>query len=333
MKLLRRIIIAQAFALLAFGFAMIIAVALAGQVWQAACVIVVTAPFVCLVFWVSARWALRPATEIMKTVRAAERGRLSRLDAHQGPPEMRNLIASLNTTSENLRISEGRHRHATADFAHQMRTEVQLLSARIDRLAAYLTREGGTAYAQTKQTATRLHCLLTGKLEEATGGTEPQPVEVDVAAVVHARSEAWSAMVAHRGASEIRCGTVDHATIVTAPGTLEHLIDIFLDNAVKHSKSTPGQEIVITARVETGGEVAIRVIDGGPGMTAAQRERATARGWKADPVDGTGLGLSIADVLVKSNRGRLEFRPVPSGHGLDACVRFPVIVNGRHPGT
>ena len=67
----------------------------------------------------------------------------------------------------------------------------------------------------------------------------------------------------------------------------------------------------------------LHVVDLGPGMSEADRERAFDRFWWAAGThhDGTGLGLPIVRHLVRVSGGETTLRPAP-GSGLDACVRL-----------
>jgi signal transduction histidine kinase len=78
-----------------------------------------------------------------------------------------------------------------------------------------------------------------------------------------------------------------------------------------------------------GGWSALHVVDDGPGLDPAQRERAFDRFWRAPSVDGdarfggTGLGLAICRRLVEADGGTIELREAAGG-GIDAVVRYPV---------
>jgi signal transduction histidine kinase len=99
------------------------------------------------------------------------------------------------------------------------------------------------------------------------------------------------------------------------PGALEQIIDNLVANALR--VSPPGTTLTRAPGAE------LHVIDQGPGMTAADRERAFDRFWRASGShhDGTGLGLTIVRHLVRASGGEITLHAAPGG-GLDARVHL-----------
>ncbi|WP_258575281.1 sensor histidine kinase [Streptomyces shenzhenensis] len=111
------------------------------------------------------------------------------------------------------------------------------------------------------------------------------------------------------------------------PGALEQIIDNLLANALR--VSPPGTTIALhrVPRAE------LHIVDQGPGMSDADRERAFDRFWRSSdsPHDGTGLGLPIVRHLVDASGGTITLHPAP-GTGLDAHIRLqPVTPQTRGP--
>ena len=72
----------------------------------------------------------------------------------------------------------------------------------------------------------------------------------------------------------------------------------------------------------------LSVEDDGPGIDAAQRERALARGERLDEsVPGSGLGLAIARELAALYRGTLSLGDAPLG-GLQVTLTLPAAQGG-----
>ncbi|HTN97794.1 MAG TPA: HAMP domain-containing sensor histidine kinase [Nordella sp.] len=98
-----------------------------------------------------------------------------------------------------------------------------------------------------------------------------------------------------------------------------------LSNAAKFSPN--GGRIAVMARHRENGEIAVSVIDNGPGMPEEEIETAMeafSRGSLAvkKAVDGAGLGLPIVKGLIAMHGGSLALRSKP-GHGTEATVIFP----------
>jgi signal transduction histidine kinase len=330
MTILRRIELAERVAALLVALVACLPFAVDGN-WVCTLWSFASLPFICVLSGAAARWALSPFQAMVDRMSQLQHGEIDRLEAHTGPPEVRQLADWLIAIAESRIIRDGNNTIAVADLAHQLRTQLQLLGMRIDDLADQLP-AGSETHARARADVARMHDILTEQLDGACG-TPDAPVEVAVATVVPDRLTAWSGVAARNHAITIRTGTIDSATILARRGSVEHLLDILLDNAIKHSPAHG--EILVTAQVnQSGHELAIQVVDHGPGMTAAQRDQAINRGWQAGPADGRGrgLGLSIADVLMKSNRGRLTLDSTPSGRGLSVGIHFPVVRIHR-PGT
>lgn len=92
-----------------------------------------------------------------------------------------------------------------------------------------------------------------------------------------------------------------------------------LDNAAKYSP--PGSPLTLeVSRSEA--EVAIAVIDRGPGIPEAERERVFAKFYRVErpgSPSGTGLGLAICKGIVEAHHGRIWAAEAPGG---GSAIRF-----------
>jgi signal transduction histidine kinase len=89
-----------------------------------------------------------------------------------------------------------------------------------------------------------------------------------------------------------------------------------VDNARKYGA---GVRLVRVSR--DGSAVRLAVIDGGPGLDAAARDRMFERYWRgAADGDGRGLGLALVRAIAERHSGRAEARPGPEGRGLEVAM-------------
>lgn len=107
------------------------------------------------------------------------------------------------------------------------------------------------------------------------------------------------------------------------PGLLERVVANLVVNAVHHCP--PGTPILVTASV---GErtLDLRVIDHGPGIPEADRDRLSAPFQRLDDrtaTGGLGLGLAIARGFTEAMGGTLSFSDTPGG-GLTVTVGLPL---------
>jgi two-component system sensor histidine kinase KdpD len=103
---------------------------------------------------------------------------------------------------------------------------------------------------------------------------------------------------------------------------LERAFANLLENAVRYSGGHP---VSVRARV-TGGRLLVRVVDRGPGIPPAQRERVFEPFYRAGSASaghrGSGLGLAIVRGFVEANGGRVSVESLP-GQGTSFIVEFP----------
>jgi signal transduction histidine kinase len=103
---------------------------------------------------------------------------------------------------------------------------------------------------------------------------------------------------------------------------LAQAVNNLIDNSLKYTP--PGGQVTVTTVRPAGETAGIVVTDTGPGMTAAQRARATERFFRGDASRGTpgvGLGLSLVQAVARLHGGTLEFADQP--RGLTAIINFP----------
>ncbi|MGE0715087.1 MAG: ATP-binding protein [Alphaproteobacteria bacterium] len=108
------------------------------------------------------------------------------------------------------------------------------------------------------------------------------------------------------------------------PVLLEQVMANVLDNAAKYAPA--GTEIVVAARNE-GDTVAIDVVDHGPGIPPADRERIFDMFYRVRAGDaqkaGTGLGLAICRGIVEAHGGTIRAGAPEGGEGTLIAIRLP----------
>lgn len=102
---------------------------------------------------------------------------------------------------------------------------------------------------------------------------------------------------------------LDGALARIAPVTLESIVANLIENARQHG----GEDVAVTLRAaRDGGEVCVEVIDDGPGVSEANRERIfTPFFTTARDTGGTGLGLSVVASLLQAHGGTIELLEAP----------------------
>jgi signal transduction histidine kinase len=109
-------------------------------------------------------------------------------------------------------------------------------------------------------------------------------------------------------------------------GELNQVWANLLDNAID---ATPGGHVRLEASADSG-QVAVRVIDDGPGIPEAVRNRIFDPFFTTKDVgQGTGLGLDIARRIVQRHKGTIDLHT--SARGTEFCVFLPISKSGDSP--
>ena len=118
---------------------------------------------------------------------------------------------------------------------------------------------------------------------------------------------------------------LDLPTVRAEELSMKQIITNLLTNAVKFTPE--GGKVVLSARVEADGWMAMTVTDTGIGIAAEDMGKAMApfgqiESSLSSKTQGTGLGLPLAQALVELHGGSLDLESAP-GSGTTATIRLP----------
>ncbi|XVQ07456.1 sensor histidine kinase [Spirillospora sp. CA-255316] len=278
------------------------------------------------------RWVLRVVRNLDQVTGELSAGRLqARVPVATGPAELRRLAEHFNAMAEAMSRNLELQRSFVSYASHQLRNPLAALRLRVENLGPHLSDDGARDLESAIEETARLTRILDGLLAlvRAEGGNCRVAV-VDCGRVATERVAAWREAAA--GVRVRRRGAA-HAGALAAVDGVGQILDALIDNAAKFAG--PGATVTVTVSrprrpAAPPGEgpageqrvVCVEVADDGPGLSDAERVRATQRFWRSPEhqnIDGTGLGLTIAHALAEASGGRLELLPVEP-HGL--CVRL-----------
>lgn len=266
-----------------------------------------------------ARWVGRPLLAVDAAAQRLGEGALDeRAPDVGGPPEVRRLAATFNTMAGRTETLVHGHRAVVADVSHQLRTPLTALRLKLDLLGADADGETASELVGAQMEIARLSRLVDGLLAVARAEhAVPRPGPVAVDGVLAERMAAWEPLSHERGV-RLTAHCRPAVTASLGQGDLEQILDNLVANALE---AVPEGRTVRMAVARQNDTVIVRVVDDGPGMSAAARETAFHRFGNAG-ASGSGLGLAIVHRLVTANGGTATLGPTPGG-GLTVELRLP----------
>ncbi|MEV0160188.1 signal transduction histidine kinase [Nonomuraea fuscirosea] len=261
--------------------------------------------------WLSVGRALGPVAAIRAKV-----ADITARDLHQRVPvpsskdEIAALATTVNGTLDRLETAVERHKRFVADAAHELRSPIATLRARLELAeSSELTVEALADVERLQSLAADL--LMLAKLD---AGEPLRAAELDLGQV------AAEASLRARRRPEVRVELDVEPDVVMRGSSahLDRLVTNLADNAVRHAAST------VRVRVAAeDGQAVLEVCDDGPGIPPEHREAVFDRFTRLDEArardaGGAGLGLPIARDIALLHEGSLVY----AGSGFVA--RFPL---------
>ena len=255
---------------------------------------------------------LNAAAEAAETINVEQRG--IRIPEADLPTEVQTLVHAVNEALERLDDAHSRRERFLADAAHELRTPIAVMSARIETAEPFAERP------KLMADVTRL-AELTNQLLDVQRLTlsEPQFAPLDLAELA-AGVVADLAPLAIAGGYELELDAPDQpVTIEGDQGSLQRALTNVVRNAITHG----GNRGRILVSVTPPGTVAIA--DDGPGIPPEERELAFEPFHRLKPSsEGAGLGLSLVRNIVRSHKGEISLTSSPSG-GAKLEIRLPAV--------
>jgi two-component system OmpR family sensor kinase/two-component system sensor histidine kinase QseC len=268
--------------------------------------------------------SLVPLRRIAAEVQRRDVHTLAPIAAIPVPQEIAPLIDALNHLLLRLQAAFQAQRAFVADAAHELRSpltavrlQLQLLDRAPDETARIEARgELGAAVDRAIHLVEQL--LTLARNEPRASGDELTVTALDTAA---ADGIADSHALAQARGIDLRLDATPGCLVRGDREALRVLVRNLVDNGVRY---TPAGGWVQVRVHPAGGATLLEVVDSGPGIPAAERERAFDRFHRraSAPEGGSGLGLAIVRAIAERHGARIELGDAPGG-GLLASVSFP----------
>jgi signal transduction histidine kinase len=278
------------------------------------------------------RMTLQPVRAIEATANRIRFDNLSeRIPVAAGGDELTSLTRLLNQMFDRLQASFEQVGRFSADVSHELKTPLALIRLNAEKLRSRPGADPETVaalgdileeIARLNQVTDRL--LFLAKSES--GALKLAVKAVSLPALLTSLAEDAQVLAADRGVRFV----LDPNTpgeIRADPELLRQMLLNLISNAVSVS---PAGGLVTLESAPTGTGWSLVVMDEGPGLLPAQRERMFERfvrfeqtASKGEPRAGHGLGLAICKSIVELHGGSIRAENRPERTGLRVIVELP----------
>lgn len=274
--------------------------------------------------WLIARFVGRRVEDVVRVANAVGAGNLSRrAPTSRGNDAFDHLARRMNAMLDRTETLMSELRLLTDSLAHDLRSPVQRLRARIERalLASDETQRDQLLSGVLAETDALMRILTTvmeiGRSEALASRGQftllyPSTLIVELSEMYEPLAEETSVAL-----------TVNAPPVTPISGhrqLLAQALSNLIDNALRYGGAT--EVTLFTA--EEGGDLHIGVADYGPGIAPADMGDARRRFGRLDAargMPGAGLGLSLVEAVAHLHNGRLELSD--NAPGLRATLILP----------
>jgi two-component system sensor histidine kinase TctE len=276
--------------------------------------------------WIGVRQGLAPLQRFKFEIAARSHLDLRPVSEDRVPTEVRPVVHAINELLGRLQASLTVQRQSLADAAHQLRTPLAGLQARLE---LELSQESPAQWQDTlaslkhatERTVRLANQLLT--LARAEGGAQPLTTMsvVNLREVAQEVGQDWLHRALARG---LDFGfELTDVIILADPLLIRELLSNLVGNAVEYTD----QGGKVTVRCGLAEEQALlEVEDEGPGIPERERANVFDRFYRIEgtPGNGCGLGLAIVREIAMAHRGYVEINTPAGGRGTLVRVWLPI---------
>ena len=280
--------------------------------------------------WFAVRLVLRPLMDLKNEVETRSLSDLGDVDPDLVHREVRPLVLAMNGAMTRMHDLVASQRRFIADASHQLRTPLAVLKTQAELALREEDPEAMRAIvrsvAGTTDSAIHLanRLLTLARIEHGGGKLQSSPVSL---AAVAGQVGLELAVAAVQKGIDLGLDAEDGAdTTVKGDALLLHeLVSNLVDNAIRY---TPAHGSVQLRIARQGDGVLLEVLDSGPGIAPAERDKVFTPFYRAQATleanpGGTGLGLAIVRDIAAMHGASLALGQGEDGRGLKVSVLFP----------
>ena len=236
---------------------------------------------------------LRPVKSINRRLARLNENFLEKIDTGNLPDEYRSLAESVNKLIERIQNFVKYQKELFIGTAHELKTPLAVMKTK-NEVTLIKDRDIET-YKETlrvnNKTIDEMNTMIGSILDvgRQEGAQFDKPVEVDLVQFIKDKAKDFELIAKNRGKSVKVDLEPDQYCIITQPSLLTHILQNFVQNALKFTPD--GGTVVIKTRL-VGDDFKIEVIDEGPGIDESIDLFAPFK--RLGNKSGAGLGLFLA---------------------------------------
>lgn len=272
--------------------------------------------------WFTVSAALRPLERLRTAVEERQPDDLRELPLVEVQHELRPLVSALNHFTERLRLQFERQSQFVADAAHELRTPLAALKARLElglrdpEPANWRTTLESAAQGTDRLTHLANQLLSLARIENgARAMSEGGAQQLDLSQLARELGMAMAPLAHGRGIA-LALEADQPVWLRGDPILLNELLSNLVDNALAHTPS--GGNVILRVRAPG----ILEVEDDGPGIPEAERERVFERFYRSHQHGlGSGLGLAIVGEICRAHLAHISLHD-GAERGLKVRISF-----------
>jgi signal transduction histidine kinase len=270
----------------------------------------ITAVLLTLTLLLAVRRILRPMNELSQAAHAFGRGEKVRIP-EKGPEDVREVTRAFNQMQDQVGRAQEDRARLLAALAHDLRTPITSMRLRVEMLPEGQDRD------RLLDSLREMQHLAEATLDFIRGTTTEQHRRYDLATLLDSLCGDLQEM-----GLAVHCDDSPRCVLQGQPEAVKRALRNLIENAVNYGE----QAEVTLATTDT--EAVVTIVDQGPGILEADRERVFEPFYRLEhsrsrETGGAGLGLAIARTLIRGMGGDIRLDAGPGGQGLQVSVTLP----------
>jgi len=280
-----------------------------------------------VILWVGLGWGLRPLSSLEQALNRRSPKDLRPI-LHEVPYEVSHLVGAINQLMLRLGASIEAMQRFTANAAHQLRTPLAAIQAQAEvALDETDPKEIGKTLAHLRDSTNQTSRMVTQLLSLARVTPDADDAAADLFDLRDVCTQITKDMVPLALEKDIDLGLemLSPSAMTRGDQTLfEELLRNLIHNAISYCPTLS----IVTVRLESADQQSVlEVIDDGPGIAPADRERVFERFYRitgSTHTTGCGLGLPIVREIAQRYDGDVSVLAGTGETGTCVRARFPL---------